>query len=181
MTNFELKGLINKLLLSKGFKRDGKNRWIKEHAQIIVSIDLQKSNFGNQYYINYGFTIRNLVLDGWADHFGSRMSSINKKDREEIRDLLDFDNDLSDNIRKYRLEYYITKLIQYVDEIDKEDDLRLLLKNIALPVIIPLVTKRYFGIADEKTPVDTNYKPDIKIQRYYPMNMKIVDDKDENN
>ncbi|GLY09665.1 DUF4304 domain-containing protein [Pseudobacillus badius] len=56
-TNF--KESIHQFLLMHGFKKQRKF-FIKEGVDALVVIDLQKSNFSNSYYINYGFIITQL-------------------------------------------------------------------------------------------------------------------------
>ena len=60
--NMERKSFIssfNKIMMKNYFKKRG-NNWINIKDDITKIIMLQKSKFGNNYYINYGYNINNL-------------------------------------------------------------------------------------------------------------------------
>ncbi|QQR93420.1 DUF4304 domain-containing protein [bacterium] len=61
MIKTEINKLITCLLIPCGFKRNG-NYWYKNLGQICQIINLQKSVYGNIYYINWGYKFLNVSL-----------------------------------------------------------------------------------------------------------------------
>lgn len=57
MDNTEFKKLLQICTEKFGFKHYKKNYYYKSE-KIIIVINIQKSNFDNSYYINYGFWVR---------------------------------------------------------------------------------------------------------------------------
>jgi hypothetical protein len=72
MTNKEFKDTLDKLLKPHGFKKKG-NEWRIETTELYKTIDLQKSNFSNLYYLNYGYNFKDLDYDGTKHHIGTRL------------------------------------------------------------------------------------------------------------
>ena len=59
-TNMQKKELVkylNDIFKCYGFNKSG-NKWTAETNELIKVINLQKSNFGNIYYLNYGFVLK---------------------------------------------------------------------------------------------------------------------------
>ena len=69
--------LLNSIFIPLGYKRKG-NSCVKNLETISKHINLQKSNYRNAFYINYGFNIRSLHLTTHM-HVSNRLSS---KDRQ---------------------------------------------------------------------------------------------------
>ena len=59
MTNNEFKEIFKNQLTKIGFKMRGNNFRLKT-SEIETIVNLQKSNFSNLYYINYGYNLLNL-------------------------------------------------------------------------------------------------------------------------
>ena len=62
MDNTEFKKIIQKITSKYGFVYCKKNYYCYTH-KIIIVINLQKSNFDNSYYINYGFYVKDIHHD----------------------------------------------------------------------------------------------------------------------
>ena len=92
MDKKDLMKLFDNVLKPRGFKKKG-NYWRLDGDELIKIINLQKSQWGNQYYINYGFDFKDLDYDGTAMHIYRRIGS-NDKDGNNI---LDFEKDLPVN------------------------------------------------------------------------------------
>ena len=56
MEKSDLIKLLNEVFNNLGFKRKG-NNWVVDSSELIKIVNLQKSNYGNLFYINYGFII----------------------------------------------------------------------------------------------------------------------------
>ena len=70
---------FNELLLPLGYKRKG-NVWELSGKELLKVIDLQKSMYSSLYYVNYGYIITKLELDGLLSHVNFRLHG---KDRQE--------------------------------------------------------------------------------------------------
>lgn len=87
MQKNDIIGFLDDILKPSGFRRV-KNTWKKEGEELTKIINLQKSTFGNLYYINYGFDINGLNYDGTSMHIFRGLTTIGDNGKQ----LLDFDN-----------------------------------------------------------------------------------------
>lgn len=62
MDNTEFKKIVQEITSKYGFMYCKKNYYCNSD-KIIVAINLQKSNFDNSYYINYGFCVKDIHND----------------------------------------------------------------------------------------------------------------------
>lgn len=62
MDNIEFKNIVQEITSKYGFVYCRKNYYCNSD-KIIVVINLQKSNFDNGYYINYGFCVKDIHND----------------------------------------------------------------------------------------------------------------------
>lgn len=139
-------GILNDMLRPLGFKRKS-NNWINEEFEIILIVNLQKSNYGNNYYINYGYILKSIPLDGIYMHVSNRLCSSNPDIRININELLDFDNEIKDEIREFELKKIIqSNLIEKIVYIKTEEELLSELKQRSNLNDIPLIVKEYFKI-----------------------------------
>ena len=69
-----LANLLNDLFSGLGFKKKG-NYWVHNGQEISRMIHLQKSQYGNSFYINYGFIVTLIPLDGLMMHVHKRLGS----------------------------------------------------------------------------------------------------------
>ena len=145
MEKQNLSRLIDDIFIPIGFKRKG-NNWVCNHNEISKIINLQKSNYGNLFYINYGYNIKNLELTTRV-HVDNRLASSLKEEQKKITDLLDLENDITDNKRISDLRYIIENIIvSELTLIYTEKDLLNYLKNRSNLNNIPLIVKIYFNL-----------------------------------
>lgn len=52
---------LDNLFKPFGFQKKG-NKWYVESEELIKAINIQKSKFGDNYYLNYGFILKSLDL-----------------------------------------------------------------------------------------------------------------------
>jgi hypothetical protein len=108
MKKKDIVGLLNEALIPIHFKRKG-NNWLDNHGEIVKIVNLQKSNFGNYFYVNYGFLLKNVPLNGLKDHIGFRLASIDPAIRKRLNDLLDLDSNISNDERYAELKEFISR------------------------------------------------------------------------
>ncbi len=125
MENKDLKEEISKVLFPLGFKRKG-NNWIQETIQLYRIVNLQKSYYGNFYYINYGFTIKGLEKKDCFMHVSLGLSADSARERTLIRKMLDLTYPYTDEKRTELLRYIIEKnVLTELLSVSTEDELRL--------------------------------------------------------
>lgn len=151
MEKKELINFLNDLFKQFGFRKKG-NIWFIETETIKKVINLQRSNFGNYYYLNYGWIIKALSVQGLY-HFGGRLSSLNKFENMRIDELLDLDNNINKEKREYELFNFINLyLVEKLETINTEEDLSNYLHNLKHPLsnMIPGNVRNYFNIPLKK-------------------------------
>lgn len=62
MDNKEFKKIVGTVLRTNGFQLERKIYYIRSE-EVIVSLDFQKSNFDNSFFINYGLSLVKLNPD----------------------------------------------------------------------------------------------------------------------
>lgn len=145
MDKKDLIGLLSGIFISHGFKHKG-NNWISDNDELIKIINLQKSNFSNSYYINYGYVIKGLQLTT-TTHVANRLHGNNLEEGKRIKELLTIDSDIVDNERLLELEKIILdKIINKFQLINTPKDLKEDLKKRPHLNDIPGVVQQYFNL-----------------------------------
>jgi hypothetical protein len=112
MTNKEFKDELDRLLRPSGFRKKG-NTWRSENNEIEKVIELQKSDYSNLYYLNYGYNFKNLHYHQVSMHIFKRFGYVDKLRNEESQDTLDLEKPIA-------MEKRITKLKNIVDDLLNE-------------------------------------------------------------
>ncbi len=146
MNGDKLRLLISKKLTPFGYKARG-SIWTIESTELEKKINLQKSGFGNQYYLNYYFIIKKAPLDKLRGHYYERFGVESSLDNQRLTLLLDLDFEVSDEVRERDLGVFLDQLLYRVEKVNCEADLLNLLKNHKyLQAAVPIVTRQYFGL-----------------------------------
>lgn len=146
MEKLELSNILSRFLLPIGFKKKG-NYWSIQNEEISKIVNLQKSYFGKYFYLNYGYVLNSIPIEGTMMHIYSRVTSIDKNEQLRIEALLDLDNNISDIDRiKERKEVLQKNLINQINMINTEYDILLELKSLPHLNAIPINVKRYFNL-----------------------------------
>jgi hypothetical protein len=136
MNNEDFKNIINQLIAPLGYKRRG-NYWRLGTEQLEKVCYLQKSNFSNLYYFNYGFKFKNLDYGKVVSHIGSRLSQ---------SQAFDLENTMSDLERTEMLEKIISSELYPISKLDTETDIIQNLHKLTHPNAIPLKVKEYLNL-----------------------------------
>ena len=110
MTNNEFKKVIDHLLKPLGFKKSG-NKWTMETEELEKIVEIQKSNFSNSYYLNYGYNFKDLDYKEVSMHIGNRLGSLNQKENNLFIQTLDLESLLNPIERIKNLEHFIKVLL----------------------------------------------------------------------
>lgn len=146
MEKKELIHLISEILLPLGFKKKG-NYWIINGSEITKMINLQKSQFSNSFYINYGYILNAIPLDGLTMHIFNRLTASNTDTNKKIEVLLNLENNISDIERIIELKDILFKnLVDKITLVNTEKDILEMLKKQPQLNNIPLIVKQYFNL-----------------------------------
>jgi hypothetical protein len=141
MTKNDLIALLNDALLPEGFKRKG-NYWVDNRGELSKIVNLQKSEFGDSFYVNYGFVIKRLPSDGTKWHIYLRVHSDNS------RELLKLGKNFTDEVRSSELsELLDQKLVPALQAVNTEEDIRQRIVDGTWHYnTIPISVKKYFNL-----------------------------------
>ncbi|AZQ59736.1 DUF4304 domain-containing protein [Maribacter sp. MJ134] len=159
MTNQEFKEELDRLLKPHGFKKKG-NKWTAETEELEKVIYLQKSDYSNRYYLNYGYNFKDLDYKEVSMHIWNRLGSKKRKERKLIFDTLDLTNSMDKTVRNRNTEYFVNDLLlPVINSINTKTDIvkhlesRSHLNNVFLPV------KKHLNLENaENTNYNTTYK-----------------------
>ncbi|MCL2435395.1 MAG: DUF4304 domain-containing protein [Lentimicrobiaceae bacterium] len=145
MEKKELANTLNEVLTPIGLKKKG-NYWVIDGNEITKMVNLQKSQFSNRFYINYGYILKSIPLDDMM-HIYKRVASIDKRENLRIDELLDLENNIPDKDRLDELKnILLEKLVKNINSVNTENDILEELKKQPHLNDIPLVVKRYFNL-----------------------------------
>ena len=145
MNKKELINILSEVLVPIGFKKKG-NYWVINGDEITKMINLQKSNYGNFFYINYGYILNSIPLDNEMMHVYNRVTSLDLEERNRITFLLDLDSNVADEDRTTELKQILGKLVSKIQIVNTEEELLKELKNRSDLNDIPLTVKKHFQI-----------------------------------
>lgn len=137
--------VLDDLLLPIGLKRKG-NKWMSSGQELTKIVHLQKSNFSNGYYINYGYIISGLAL-ATAEHVSKRLSSSDQVEQSLITDVLNLENDIPVDVRANHLKSFINReIVAEMNATRTTGDLLQVIKKLPLISAVPLSVRHFFGL-----------------------------------
>jgi hypothetical protein len=147
MERKDLTKIFDKVFVPSGFKKKG-NYWVNNKGEVTKIINLQKSNFSNLYYVNWGYILKSIPLENLLMHIFNRLTSVDAVERERINRLLDLENEIPDEERSEQVKVILTdKLLVDIQSVNSEADLLKELQSGRNPHTIPGFVKSYFGLA----------------------------------
>jgi hypothetical protein len=148
MEKKELASILSEILVPIGFKKKG-NYWVVNGDVITKMINLQKSNYSNAFYINYGYILNSIPLGNLMMHVYNRVTSLDVEERDRITFLLDLESNISDEERAKELKKMLqSKLVAKDQAVNTEEDLLAELKRRPHLNDITLAVKQYFKLAE---------------------------------
>jgi len=101
-----------------GFTRKATS-WYRKQPDSIAVLDLQKSQYGHQYYVNVALWLLPLGSATTPKEnqcqIRSRLGSLYPEDEREIAQLLDLESNINDDDRMARLGIYLERVIPLYD------------------------------------------------------------------
>jgi hypothetical protein len=155
MNKSVLESAIDRQLAARGWRRRGSS-WYAETTESISAINLQKSQWGGQFYLNIGLYYRALGDERFPEehklHLRGRLSSITEASRLDLDTVLDLEQPLPDEERTRSLEAAVLEVaVPYLEARSHLSEVARLSKAESLG---PLVVSRGLRelIAHEFTP-----------------------------
>jgi len=146
MTKQNIVDILSDIFIPQGFKKKG-NYWVANGKEINKMVDLQKSQYSNSFYINYGFIINAIPLTGLKTHIFGRLGSMNKSEQIRINQLMDLENEISDVSRAVELDHFIRdKVMRRLNSVNNEPELLEYIYKLPTLNMVPGVVKNYFNI-----------------------------------
>ena len=113
MDNKKFKQLFNDVARLYDFEQ-AYGAWVLESPECIVVLELQKSYFGNYYELN----IKSFVQGAFGNHYVKSKDLAKKymgncfgRQPSEYNDIFDLEEDMEDECRKERLEYFFKNFL----------------------------------------------------------------------
>ena len=138
MESSEFKKIFNEVAKENGFEKAYEG-WFKEFDEIIIVLDLQKSNFGNFYYLNIKLFIQGVFGNKYIKNkqlVKLDVGDIFLRHPDIYSNLLDLDSSLEDNERKEGLIHMFKNFIvpfsnktstkEGIKELHKKGDIHIL-------------------------------------------------------
>jgi hypothetical protein len=148
MEKKDLVNILSEMFSPIGFKRKG-NNWVINRGVMTKIVNLQKSQFGNVFYINYGYILQALPLGIFKTHVENRIAFSTKEENLRLHELLDLDSNIFDEERTKELKEILqNKLISKIQSVNTEEDLSNELKKRPQLNDIPLVVKQYLNLPE---------------------------------
>lgn len=148
MEKKELASILSEILVPIGFKKKG-NYWVVNGAEITKMVNLQKSQFSNSFYINYGYILNAIPLNGLTMHIFGGLGSLDSNENTRIKELLNLENNISDEERASDLKkFLLEKLVHKINLVNTEADVLEELKKQPHLNNVSLVVKRHFNLPE---------------------------------
>jgi hypothetical protein len=102
-------------LAEAGFKRKS-DTWYRGNDEVVLVVNLQKSQYGDQYYVNCGVALKSLGAVEFPKehhcHIRFRLTAIvSDAKRKDIESVFDLENDsLSDQVRRGEVSKFIRSI-----------------------------------------------------------------------
>ncbi|WP_405199095.1 DUF4304 domain-containing protein [Christiangramia sp. LLG6405-1] len=145
MNSKELKAEFDKYLVPLGFNKKNLT-WVKTEIEISQIVNLQKSSFNNQYYLNEGYNLVNAKNDSFHIQILSS-SKYNASKEYSLIDILNLDNQIAKKEREEEIENLIKNfIVPNLERLKSESDLKEYLVNLKVQNHIPVFIKEYFKI-----------------------------------
>ena len=137
--------IINKTLMSFGFRKQGTRRWIRKGDDISLKVYLQKSQFGVFYYLRDYYVINKMQVK--SSHDKECPGDIAYSDEKLLAKMCDLENDVPDSIRENTIEVLLKEAFENHYYIETEEELKEMILR-RLPFVFKGI-RDYLGISPE--------------------------------
>lgn len=147
MKTAEVSSIVFQKLKPLGATRKGRSTFVLETPELIKSIDIQKSDFSQLCYLNYGFTLKRVPTGGLKKHLMKRATSKDPLIKEQIDRWLDLDSDSPDPERAQGIEWIIDEIVlPEIQTINTESDLKKFILTLPTMNLVPIRLREHYGL-----------------------------------
>lgn len=141
--------IVAQCLKPHGFKRKTTS-WYRQYPEVTQVVNLQRSPWGPQYYINLGVALRALLDDPnpkeYQCHARTRIEGVGI-DPETAKCALDLEFPVSDEQREIKVRSILILGVQWMDRVRSEAEVKAVIStNVGIRNFTPLVARRYLGL-----------------------------------
>jgi len=142
---------LSDVLTQSGFRQRG-DAWYRDVPVGMLVVELQKSEWGEQYYVNLGVYVRKLGQarrpKPFQCHLNTRAEVIDLSQQERWKELLDLETEVAPGRRQQDLKTLITsEMIPFLDSLSTEDGLRSAYSRGELShAAVTLALKQHLGV-----------------------------------
>lgn len=119
MTSNEFKDMFNEVAIDHGFEK-AYGGWLKESAECIAVLVLQKSNYGNYYQLIIKINIQGVFGTNYVKNkhlVKNEVGHIRSGEPKEYRQLFNLDSVMEASKRKEKLEtLFSTHIVPFIDK-----------------------------------------------------------------
>lgn len=137
--------LINNSLISFGFKKQGTRKWIRMGDEVSLKVCLQKSQFGDFYYLRDYYVLNKMQVNSSNDN--ECPGDIVYSDEKLLNKMCDLENDVTDNVREISIKKLLKEAFEDHHYIKTEEELKEMIFR-RLPFVFQSI-KNYLGISPE--------------------------------
>ncbi len=147
MKTADVSSIVFQKLKPLGAKRKGRSTFVLETPDLLKSIDIQKSDFSQLCYLNYGFTLKRVPTGGLKSHLMKRATSKDPLIKEQIDRWLDLDSDFPDHERLQGIEWIIDEIVlPEIQTINTESDLKNFILTLPTMNLVPIRLREHYGL-----------------------------------
>lgn len=129
--------LINNSLISFGFRKQGTRKWIRMGDEVSLKVCLQKSQFGDFYYLRDYYVLNKMQVNSSNDN--ECPGDIVYSDEKLLNKMCDLENDVTDNVREISIKKLLKEAFEDHHYIKTERELReMILKRLWPEFIVVL-------------------------------------------
>ena len=149
-----ISSVIDGCAASSGFTRKG-STWYRHDPEVILVVNLQKSNYGGQYYINLGVSPRELTEGEFPRdaqcHLRMRLEGLyemEQNDPKEVERVFNLeDSSLASGEREAAMKTFLSRGIAWLEDLASIENMRRALESKAdLRYYTTLKCRRFLGI-----------------------------------
>ena len=137
--------LINNSLISFGFRKQGTRKWIRMGDEVSLKVCLQKSQFGDFYYLRDYYVLNKMQVNSSNDN--ECPGDIVYSDEKLLNKMCDLENDVTDNVREISIKKLLKEAFEDHHYIKTEEELKEMIFR-RLPFVFQSI-KNYLGISPE--------------------------------
>jgi len=126
--------LIGNILSKYGFKKVGPNKWIWQSREISELVYMQKSRYGQIFYLHYYFIVNGINSDNFYEK-AIPIFFVPPKEWHDLKILCNLENNIEDNERKKEAMSLFSDIISKIrGRINNDCEMKKLIKNNNIPL-----------------------------------------------